>query len=70
MMPPFKIREAEMRSRTKNLYSLISGKIFILVGLRGTIITSQASKPIIIIPIVSLVIGAILAILGGLEKWQ
>ncbi|MBI2632319.1 hypothetical protein HYW75_04920 [Candidatus Pacearchaeota archaeon] len=58
-----------MRKDSRNLLSLLAGIFLVFIGLTGTIITIPSSKPIIILPVLSLVIGAILAILGGLRKW-
>jgi len=55
--------------RNKNLTSLIFGIILIFAGLTGSAITIPSQKIIIIIPLLSLIIGAILSIMGGLEKW-
>ncbi len=57
-------------SETKNLISLIVGIFLILVGLGSFAITIPLKSPIIIAPVVSLIIGAILALMGGLRKWS
>jgi len=61
-----------MRRETKekvNLASLVAGIILILIGLGGSAITIPTKSLIIIAPITSLVIGAFLALIGGLRKW-
>jgi len=61
-----------MKRETKenvNLVSLVAGIIFILIGLGGSAITIPSKSPIIIVPIISLIIGAFLALMGGLRKW-
>jgi len=61
-----------MKRETKenvNLVSLAAGIIFILIGLGGSAITIPSKSPIIIAPIISLIIGAFLALMGGLRKW-
>ena len=61
-----------MRRDTKetiNLLSLIIGIVLIVVGLGGSAITIPTRNPILIVPILSLIIGAILALMGGLRKW-
>jgi len=55
--------------RNKNLTSLIFGIILIIAGLTGSAITIPSQKLIIILPALFLVVGAILSIMGGLEKW-
>lgn len=65
-------KEGEMKRQTKetiNLISLVIGVVLIIVGLGGSAITIQAKSPIIIVPIISLILGAILALMGGLRKW-
>ena len=52
-----------------NLASLVIGIFLIIVGLAGSAITIPTRNPIIIAPIALLVIGAILALMGGLRKW-
>ena len=62
----------KMRSQTReniNLVSLIAGIILILIGLAGSAITIPTKNPIIIAPIILLLIGAILSLMGGLRKW-
>jgi len=54
---------------TINLLSLIIGIVLIVVGLGGSAITIPTRNPILIVPILSLIIGAILALMGGLRKW-
>ncbi len=58
-----------MKKDTRNLISIIIGIFFILAGLGGVAITIPTTEPIIIIPALSLVIGAILSLLGGFRKW-
>ena len=55
---------------TMNLLSLIIGIFFIIVGLGGSAITIPPKNPLLIAPILSLVVGAILALMGGLRKWH
>ena len=58
------------KSREKvNLVSLVVGIVLIVFGLAGSAITIPTGNAIIIAPIVSLILGAILALLGGLRKW-
>ncbi len=52
-----------------NLASLIIGIVFIVIGLAGSAITIPTKSPIIMAPIISLIVGAILALMGGLRKW-
>ena len=52
-----------------NLASLVVGIILIILGLAGSAITIPTKNPIIIAPIISLILGAILALMGGLRKW-
>ena len=54
----------------KNLISIIIGSVFILIGLAGVSITLPLKNNLIIIPAFSLIIGAILALMGGLGKWK
>jgi len=54
---------------TFNLISLVVGIILIILGLAGSAITIPTKNPILIAPLVLLVIGAILALMGGLRKW-
>lgn len=54
---------------TVNLLSLIIGIALIIVGLGGVAILIPAKSSILIAPILSLIIGAILALMGGLRKW-
>ena len=54
---------------TVNLLSLIFGIILIIVGLGGSAILIPARSPLILAPILSLIIGSILALMGGLRKW-
>ena len=54
---------------TANLISLVIGVILIIIGLAGSAITIPTKTTIIIAPILSLIIGAILALMGGLRKW-
>lgn len=66
------IKGCKMKRETKetiNFISLIGGIFLIMAGLTGSAITIPTKQPIIILPLLSLVIGAILAIVGGLEKW-
>ncbi|MBS3074734.1 hypothetical protein J4447_04785 [Candidatus Pacearchaeota archaeon] len=61
-----------MRKGTKetiNLLSLIIGIVLIIVGLGGFAITIPTRSQIIIAPILSLLIGALLSLMGGLRKW-
>lgn len=53
-----------------NFLSLIIGIILIIVGLFSFAITLPNKTLIIIAPISSLIIGAILALMGGLRKWS
>lgn len=62
-----------MKNKSKeniNLLSLIVGIIFIIIGLGSSAIIIPTEKPIIIAPILFLIIGAILALSGGLRKWN
>ena len=52
-----------------NLLSLIFGIILIIVGLGGSAILIPARSSLIFVPVLSLVIGSILALMGGLRKW-
>jgi len=54
---------------TINLLSLIIGIVLIIVGLGGFAITIPTRSQIIIAPILSLLIGALLSLMGGLRKW-
>lgn len=61
-----------MKRQTKenlNLISLVVGIFLIIVGLGGSAITIPTGNPVIIAPIASLIIGAFLALTGGLRKW-
>jgi len=61
-----------MKRETKeivNLTSLIVGIILIIIGLGGSAIIIPMKSPTVIAPIGSLIVGAILAIVGGLRKW-
>ena len=61
-----------MRRQTKetaNLISLVIGVILIIAGLGGSAIIIPTKSQIIIVPIISLIIGSILALMGGLRKW-
>ena len=61
-----------MKRQTKeniNLLSLIIGIFLIIIGLGGSAIIIPAKNSLIIAPILSLTIGAILALMGGLRKW-
>jgi len=61
-----------MKKKTKetlNLLSLIMGIIFIIIGLIGSAIIIPTKNQMIIAPLLSLVIGAFLALMGGLRKW-
>jgi len=61
-----------MNRQTKeniNLASLIIGIIFILIGLAGSAITIPTKNSIIIAPIILLVVGALLSLMGGLRRW-
>ncbi len=60
--------EKETRE-TLNLVSLILGIILIIIGLAGSAITISTKDPIIIAPLLSLLLGAFLAIMGGLRRW-
>lgn len=65
-------KRVKMKKTTKekiNLVSLIIGIIFIIVGLAGSAITIPTKDPILIAPIISLLLGAVLALMGGLRKW-
>ena len=56
-----------MNRQTKeniNLASLIIGIIFILIGLAGSAITIPTKNSIIIAPIILLVVGALLSLMG------
>ena len=62
-----------MKRQTKetvNLISLVVGVALIIIGLVGSAITIPTKSLIIIVPIVSLIIGAILALMGGLRRWD
>ena len=52
-----------------NFMSLIIGIILILVGLGGSAITIPTKSLVIIAPLISLILGAVLAVMGGLRKW-
>ncbi|MBS3092582.1 hypothetical protein J4466_04145 [Candidatus Pacearchaeota archaeon] len=54
---------------TANLLSLICGIILIIVGLGGSAILIPARSSLILAPMFSLIIGSILALMGGLRKW-
>lgn len=54
---------------TVNLLSLIVGIFLIIIGLGGSAIAIPTKNPIILFPIISLIIGAVLALMGGLRKW-
>ena len=55
----------------RNLISIIIGYALILIGLTGvSIILPLKNNLMIIIPGLSLIIGAILALMGGLGKWR
>lgn len=58
-----------LTKENRNLTSLILGILLILTGLTGTALFISKDKSLIIYPIITLVIGAILALLGGLRKW-
>lgn len=61
-----------MKKQTKetiNLLSLIIGILMIIIGLVGFAITFSAGNYFIIIFVLFLVLGAILALMGGLRKW-
>lgn len=58
-----------MKKESKNLISLITGIFLILIGLSGTVLTISTKSPIIVAPAGLLIIGIILALLGGLRKW-
>lgn len=58
-----------MKKEAKNFTSLIIGIILVIIGMSGTIITLPTQSKIIILPILSIIIGAVLAITGGLGKW-
>ncbi len=64
-----------MKKETKesvNLFSLIAGIILILIGLVGLAITlplDDISLIPILISVGLLVLGATLALMGGLRKW-
>jgi hypothetical protein len=57
------------KHETGNFISLIIGIILIIAGLGGTAITIPLKNSLVIAPIASLVIGAFLALMGGLRKW-
>ena len=54
----------------RNLISIIIGTVLILIGLAGVSITLPLKDNLIIIPGLSLILGAILALMGGLGKWR
>ena len=58
-----------MKKETKNFTALIIGIILVIIGMSGTIITLPTQSKIIILPVLSIIIGAVLAITGGLGKW-
>ncbi len=61
-----------MKKQTKeniNFLSLVMGIIFIIVGLIGSSITIPTKELVIIVPVSFLIIGAVLALMGGLRKW-
>jgi uncharacterized membrane-anchored protein len=67
-----KRRDKMSKRKTKesiNLASLVVGIILIILGLAGSAITIPTRTPIIIAPIILLIIGSILALMGGLRKW-
>jgi len=57
------------KHETINFISLVIGIILILIGLLSSAIIIPTKDPIVIAPIALLVIGAILALLGGLRIW-
>lgn len=57
-----------MERKEKNFVSLIIGIILIIVGLGGIAIIPY-ENPIIVAPLLSLIAGEILALIGGLKKW-
>jgi len=58
-----------MEKERRNFISLIIGIVLILVGLSWTVIGLNNLNLIIIVPVLLLVVGSILAFLGGLRKW-
>ena len=58
-----------MNKEKKNLTSLIIGIILTLIGLSGVVITIPGPSSITIAPAILLILGIILALLGGLGKW-
>lgn len=58
-----------MKKEKKNFTALIIGIILVIIGMSGTIITLPTQSKIIIVPVLSIIIGAVLAITGGLGKW-
>ncbi len=58
-----------VKKDTYNFISLIVGIILIFIGLGGVSIAIPTKSPIIIVPIMSLIVGAILALMGGLRRW-
>lgn len=65
----YKKEKMAKKNETGNFISLIIGIILIIAGLGGTVITIPMKTPIILAPIASLVIGAFLALMGGLREW-
>jgi len=57
------------KHETGNFISLVVGIILIIAGLGGTAITISMKDPIIFAPIALLIIGAFLALMGGLREW-
>lgn len=54
---------------TYNFISLIAGIILIFIGLAGVSLTISTRNLIIILPTIALIVGAFLALMGGLRKW-
>ncbi len=52
-----------------NLSSLVIGIILIITGLTGSAIIIPTKQSISVAPIILLIIGAFLALMGGLRKW-
>ncbi len=52
-----------------NLASLIVGIFLIIIGLISSAVTLPTKSSMIIFPVVSLLVGAFLALMGGLRKW-
>lgn len=59
--------------KNKNLVSLISGIILILIGASGasiSLLKFGLNSTLIIPPLISFVLGIIFAYIGAKEKWQ